>query len=213
MDGSNPAICGHRKSGHFRRPETGAVASADFAGDHGGPDGLFGAPVGDAHRRVPQKGEDGGNSMARCAAKRSMSRHSPVRAPDQTASPVRKSGRQHVEQHRVRRSVRQRDRRCRHPQARASASRASCADRGSVSSRSTVATDASGDTTARTTRSAMPSATFGHGGRDAGEHRPRGRLGVECFDVAESARSEPTSELTAADRRALGSTRAARCAP
>ena len=23
VDGSNPAICGHRKSGHFRRPETG----------------------------------------------------------------------------------------------------------------------------------------------------------------------------------------------
>ena len=23
MDGSNPAISGHRKSGHFRRPETG----------------------------------------------------------------------------------------------------------------------------------------------------------------------------------------------
>ena len=22
VDGSNPAICGHRKSGHFRRPET-----------------------------------------------------------------------------------------------------------------------------------------------------------------------------------------------
>ena len=23
VDGSNPAICGHRKAGHFRRPETG----------------------------------------------------------------------------------------------------------------------------------------------------------------------------------------------
>ena len=38
----------------------GAVAAAHLTGDDGGPDGLFGAPVGGVDRRVPQKGEDGG---------------------------------------------------------------------------------------------------------------------------------------------------------
>ena len=42
-----------------RRPCAGAVAAADLASDDGGPDSLFGAPVGGVDRRVPQKGEDG----------------------------------------------------------------------------------------------------------------------------------------------------------
>ena len=52
----------------------GAVAAAHLADDDGGPDGLFGAPVGGVDRRVPQEREDGrGNWLARCAAKRSAS--------------------------------------------------------------------------------------------------------------------------------------------
>ena len=35
----------------------GAIAAADLAGDDGGPNGLFGAPVGGVDRRVPQKAE------------------------------------------------------------------------------------------------------------------------------------------------------------
>ena len=38
----------------------GAVAAAHLADDDGGPDGLFGAPVGGVDRRVPQEGEEGG---------------------------------------------------------------------------------------------------------------------------------------------------------
>ena len=38
----------------------GAVAAAHLTGDDGGPDGLFSAPIGGVDRRVPQKGEDGG---------------------------------------------------------------------------------------------------------------------------------------------------------
>ena len=38
----------------------GAVAAAYLADDHGGPDGLFGAPVGGVERRVPQEEEHGG---------------------------------------------------------------------------------------------------------------------------------------------------------
>ena len=38
---------------------SGAVAAADLADDDGGPDGLFGAPVGGVDRRVPQEGEEG----------------------------------------------------------------------------------------------------------------------------------------------------------
>ena len=37
----------------------GAVAAAHLADDHGGPDGLFGAPVGGVERRVPQEEEHG----------------------------------------------------------------------------------------------------------------------------------------------------------
>ena len=37
----------------------GAVAAAHLADDDGGPDGLFGAPVGGVDRRVPQEREDG----------------------------------------------------------------------------------------------------------------------------------------------------------
>ena len=37
----------------------GAVAAAHLADDDGGPDGLFGAPVGGVDRRVPQECEDG----------------------------------------------------------------------------------------------------------------------------------------------------------
>ena len=49
----------------------GAVAAAHFADDDGGPDGLFGAPVGGVDRRVPQKREEGLNSVAR--ARRAIS--------------------------------------------------------------------------------------------------------------------------------------------
>ena len=38
---------------------SGAVAAAHLADDDGGPDGLFGAPVGGVDRRVPQEGEEG----------------------------------------------------------------------------------------------------------------------------------------------------------
>ena len=38
---------------------SGAVAAAHLADDDGGPDGLFGAPVGGVDRRVPQEREDG----------------------------------------------------------------------------------------------------------------------------------------------------------
>ena len=38
----------------------GTITATDFAGDHGGSDGLFGAPVGGVDRRVPQEGERGG---------------------------------------------------------------------------------------------------------------------------------------------------------
>ena len=38
----------------------GTITATDFAGDHGGTDGLFGAPVGGVDRRVPQEGEHGG---------------------------------------------------------------------------------------------------------------------------------------------------------
>ena len=38
----------------------GAVAATDLAGDDGGADVLFGAPVGRVDGRVPEKGEDGG---------------------------------------------------------------------------------------------------------------------------------------------------------
>ena len=37
----------------------GAVAAAHLADDHGGPDGLFGAPVGGVERGVPQEEEHG----------------------------------------------------------------------------------------------------------------------------------------------------------
>ena len=37
----------------------GAVAAAHLADDDGGPDGLFGAPVGGVDRRVPQEREEG----------------------------------------------------------------------------------------------------------------------------------------------------------
>ena len=38
----------------------GAIAAADLAGDHRGPDGLLGAPVRRVDRRVPEEGEDSG---------------------------------------------------------------------------------------------------------------------------------------------------------
>ena len=37
----------------------GTITATDFAGDHRGSDGLFGAPVGGVDRRVPQEGERG----------------------------------------------------------------------------------------------------------------------------------------------------------
>ena len=46
----------------------GTITATDFAGDHGGSDGLFGAPVGGVDRRVPQEGEE---FASRWAAKRS----------------------------------------------------------------------------------------------------------------------------------------------
>ena len=38
----------------------GAIAAADLASDHRGPDGLLGAPVRRVDRRVPEEGEDSG---------------------------------------------------------------------------------------------------------------------------------------------------------
>ena len=38
----------------------GTITATDFAGDHRGSDGLFGAPVGRVDGRVPEKGEHGG---------------------------------------------------------------------------------------------------------------------------------------------------------
>ena len=40
-------------------PVAGAVAATDLAGDDGGADGLFGAPVGGVDGRVPEEGEHG----------------------------------------------------------------------------------------------------------------------------------------------------------
>ena len=40
-------------------PVAGVIAAADLAGDDGGADGLFGAPVGRVDGRVPEKGEYG----------------------------------------------------------------------------------------------------------------------------------------------------------
>ena len=41
------------------RSVTSALAAADLAGDDGGADGVFGAPVGGVDRRVPEEGEHG----------------------------------------------------------------------------------------------------------------------------------------------------------
>ncbi len=38
---------------------TSAIAAADLAGDDGGADGVFRAPVGGVDRRVPEEGEYG----------------------------------------------------------------------------------------------------------------------------------------------------------
>ena len=51
----------------------GAVATAHLADDHGRPDGLFGAPVGASSEGSHKKRNTAGNSVARCAAKRSAS--------------------------------------------------------------------------------------------------------------------------------------------
>ena len=51
----------------------GAIPAAHLADDHGGADGLLGAPVGGVYRRVEQKRNTASNSLARCRAKRSAS--------------------------------------------------------------------------------------------------------------------------------------------
>ena len=59
-----PAPVGCRRRGGCE------VAAAHLAGDDGGPDGLFGAPVGGVDRRVPQEQKHGRESVAKCPAKR-----------------------------------------------------------------------------------------------------------------------------------------------
>lgn len=53
-----------------RSPASGAIATADFAGDHRLADRMLGAPVRRVNGRIPEKHEERGGFGVRCAAKR-----------------------------------------------------------------------------------------------------------------------------------------------